>query len=96
MKKLSKGTRQYYGALLVLLLAPFITLIAQQKVKINGEDPGSWFERNWMWIVGGVVVLLIIALAGRSGNAKKRITTTVSRDDLGNVKTVTTTETKEN
>jgi hypothetical protein len=48
MKKLSKGTRQYFGGLLVLLLAPFITLIAQQKAKITAQDAESWFERNWM------------------------------------------------
>ena len=93
MKKLSKQIRlQHYIALMLFLLTPFMTLLAQQDVKINGQNVGSWFERNWMWVVGGVLVLLIITFASRGGNAKKRTTTTVLKDDLGNVKSVTTTE----
>ena len=95
MKKSSVRTAvQYYGVMVLLLIAPFMTLIAQQEVKINGRDVGSWFERNWMWVAGAAVILLIIAFAGRSNN-RKRTTTTVIKDDAGNVKSVTTTEVKE-
>lgn len=60
-------------------------------VDINEEKVGSWFERNWMWVVGAV--LLIILIAAFSGGSSRR-TTTVVRDDLGNTKRVTTTETE--
>jgi len=97
MKKLIIESRlQYSIAFILFLLTPFITLFAQQDVKVNGQDVGSWFERNWMWVAGGALVLLIIAFAGRGGNNKKRTTTTVLKDDLGNVKSVTTTEVKDN
>jgi len=96
MKKLSLRTAiQYYGVMILLLVAPFMTLIAQQEVKINGRDVGSWFERNWMWVAGAAVILLIIAFAGRGNNNRKKTTTTVVKDDAGRVKSITTTEVKE-
>ena len=95
MKKAAKvNALQYYGALILLLVTPFISIIAQQDVKINGNDVGSWFDRNWMWVGGAILILLIIALAGR-GNKKRKTITTVTKDDLGKVKSVTTTEVKE-
>jgi hypothetical protein len=95
MKKVSVRTAiQYYGVMILLLITPFMTLIAQQEVKINGRDVGSWFERNWMWVAGAVVILLVIAFAGRSNNRKKT-TTTVVKDDAGKVKSITTTEVRE-
>ena len=98
MKKLTKGNTmqyslQYYSVLMLLLLAPFMTLIAQQDVKINGREVGSWFDRNWIWVAGVVLILLIAALVGRG--SKRRKVTTVMKDDMGNVKSVTTTEVKE-
>jgi len=98
MKKLTKGNTQqyslqYYSVLVLLLLAPFMTLIAQQDVKINGREVGSWFDRNWIWVAGVVLILLVAALAGRG--SKRRKVTTVLKDDMGNVKSVTTTEVKE-
>jgi len=84
---------QYYGTMILFLILPFVTLIAQSDVKIDGRDVGSWFERNWMWVAGGALILLIISLSGRGGN--KRKTTTIVKDDSGNVKSVTTTEVKE-
>ncbi|MEJ0104127.1 MAG: hypothetical protein WDO19_16885 [Bacteroidota bacterium] len=72
MKKLMKESRlQHYVALILFLLTPFMTLLAQQDVKINGRDVGSWFERNWMWVAGGAVVLLIIAFVGRGEMLKE-------------------------
>jgi len=68
-------------------------LFAQETVEINGQDVGSWFERNWMWVTGAVLLLLLIALfSGRSRKTRK--TTTVVKDTYGNVKSVTTTEEK--
>jgi hypothetical protein len=95
MKKFSvRAALQYYGVMVLLLIAPFMTLIAQQEVKIDGKDVGSWFERNWMWVAGAALILLIIAFASR-GNNRKRTTTTVVKDDAGHVKSVTTTEVRE-
>lgn len=95
MKNLSIRTAiQYYGVMILLLITPFVTLIAQQEVKINGRDVGSWFERNWMWVAGAAVILLVIAFAGR-GNNRKKTTTTVVKDDAGKVKSITTTEVRE-
>jgi hypothetical protein len=95
MKKLNfRNALQYYGVVVLLLITPFMALIAQQDVKLNGRDVGSWFERNWMWVGGAIVILIIIAFAGR-GNNRKKTTTTVVKDDAGRVKSVTTTEVKE-
>ncbi|RYY24638.1 MAG: hypothetical protein EOO04_12765 [Chitinophagaceae bacterium] len=66
-------------------------VFAQETVEINGQDVGSWFENNWIWVVGGVLLLiLIIALASRGSRSRK--TTTIVKDTAGNVKSVTTTE----
>ena len=82
------------GAFLVLMLITNVA-IAQESVEINGQDVGSWFERNWMWVTGGVLLLLILLIAasrGRKSGVRK--TTTVVKDTYGNVKSVTTTEEK--
>lgn len=76
-----------------LLLFTMQTLVFAQNapIEVNEAEIGSWFERNWKWVVGGVVLILLIALF--SGSSSRRKTTTVIRkDDLGNVKSVTTTE----
>jgi protein-S-isoprenylcysteine O-methyltransferase Ste14 len=79
------------ASLFFLLIS--IASFAQQPVEINGQDVGSWFERNWMWVTGAVVLLLLIILfSSRGGRTRK--TTTVVKDDYGNVKSVTTTEEK--
>jgi len=68
-----------------------IMAIAQEKIEIDKQEVGNWFARNWIWITTGVFVLLIIIVLS-SGNKERRKTTTVLKDDLGNVKRVTTTE----
>jgi hypothetical protein len=88
-----RAAMQYYGVMILLLVTPFLTLIAQSDVKIDSKEVGSWFERNWMWVAGGVLILLIIAISGRGSS--KRKTTTIIKDDAGRVKSVTTTEVKE-
>jgi len=87
--------RKFIGFFSFLLMFILIStgVMAQETVEINGTDVGSWFERNWMWVVGGVILLLlIILLSSRSKGVRK--TTTVVKDTYGNVKSVTTTEEK--
>ena len=67
---------------------------AQEKVEVNGHDVGNWFKDHWMWIAGGVLLLLLIILAGTSSSSRTR-KTTVIKDNYGNVKTVTSTETED-
>lgn len=93
-KRIVSKSFRFIVAVTLLFLLPTIALWSQQSVEINSEEVGSWFERNWMWVAGAGILLLILAFAGR-GSSRKRTTTTVIKDDLGNVKSVTTTEVKE-
>ena len=69
---------------------------AQEKIKIDKEEIGTWFENNWLWVVGGLVLLvLLIALFSRGRTAFRngtRKTTTVVKDEQGRTQSVTTTE----
>ncbi len=83
----------------LLLLFTLISLysFAQDKVTLDTEEVESWFERNWMWVAGAVVFIILLALLTGSRNRKTRTgnqrkTTTVVKDTDGNVKSVTTTE----
>ncbi|MHA4844378.1 hypothetical protein ACX0G7_09450 [Flavitalea antarctica] len=84
-----------YFSLLLSFALISTGLFAQETVEINGQDLGTWFERNWMWVAGGVLLLLILifAMSGKK-SSKVRKTTTVVKDTYGNVKSVTTTEEK--
>ena len=96
MKKVNISTVfQAIVAFTLLFFLPTATLWSQQDVRIDGQNVGTWFERYWMWITGGIILLLVLVFAGRGKNNRKRTTTTVVKDDLGNVKSVTTTEVKE-
>lgn len=80
---------------LFILLLNGMVIQAQDKIEIDTEEVGSWFERNWMWVAAGVLLLLLIVLLGRGRNASRgnsRRTTTVVKDAQGNTKSVTTTE----
>jgi cell division protein FtsW (lipid II flippase) len=79
----------------VILMLSGIIVQAQDKIQIDKEEIGSWFERHWIWVAGGLVLILIIALLSR-GNSKagSRKTTTVVKDAQGLTKSVTTTEEK--
>jgi len=75
----------------LFLLALNLFAFAQDKIEIDKQEVGNWFQRNWIWVAAGAVVLvLIIALSGRSKTQRK--ITTVTKDDMGNVKRVVTTE----
>jgi hypothetical protein len=80
----------------------FFTLLglaaqAQDKVNLDTEKVESWFEKNWIWVAGAALLLIIIALFSRRGSStgrkvNQRKTTTVIKDPEGNVKSITTTE----
>ena len=74
------------------VLATFqATLFAQDvKAEIKGEDVGSWFSQNWLWVAGAVVLLLLILLIGSSSRRSRVTTTTTDRN--GGVRRTTTTE----
>ncbi|MES1223134.1 MAG: hypothetical protein ABUT20_47010 [Bacteroidota bacterium] len=80
-----------------LLLFAFVQLsvFAQETLKETGHEVKGWFAQNWQWVTGvGVVILVLIAItSGRSKTNRK--TTTVVKDDYGNVKSVTSTEVRE-
>ena len=93
------------GALLVLLMLFAIptVVMAQDHINIDKNDVKSWFQRNWIWVALGVLVILIIAVSSgsrrrvRSGGTttttttvRDDVSTTVVRDEAGNVKRVTT------
>lgn len=78
----------------ITLMTIQFALYAQDKVQENTvtkAEVSTWFQRNWMWVTGGVVLLLLIIIF--SGNSSRRRTTTVVRDEFGNSKSVSTTET---
>ena len=69
-------------------------LMAQESptVKVNGNDVGTWFGNNWLWIAGLVLVLILILLFSSSSRSKR--STTVVTDRFGDVRRSTTTETE--
>jgi len=88
---ISRSLRILFTGLLLFAIQSF--LFAQDKaIEVNEEQIGSWFERNWKWVVGGAVLLLLIILFSSGGRSRRRTTTVVRKDELGNVKSVTTTE----
>jgi hypothetical protein len=80
------------GSLSLMLLT--LAASAQDKIEIDQQEVGNWFQRNWMWVVGGALLLIIIIALSSRGSSTTRRTKTVVRDELGNVRTTTTTETQ--
>ena len=39
----------------VILMLSGIIVQAQDKIQIDKEEIGSWFERHWIWVAGGLV-----------------------------------------
>jgi hypothetical protein len=81
----------------VLLLSGIMLMFcsiafAQEKVEVNGNDIGDWFKEHWMWVAGGVILLLLIIIASSGSSSRRSKQTTITRDNSGNVKKVTTTE----
>jgi hypothetical protein len=72
-----------------------IWVIAQNtKVEINGNDVGSWFSRNWVWVTLGIVILVIFLLIS-GGSRSSRHRTTIFRNNKGEVTKTEITKTDE-
>ena len=78
-------------AALTAALCPRLNAFAQEKVAINGNDVGTWFSNNWMWVTG-IVIFLLLVIFFSGGGSRRRRTTTVVKDNMGDVKKITTTE----
>lgn len=94
MKQVSKYYTKTTTFIALLLLSSIQYVFAQDKVEVNGHDVGSWFSNHWMWIAGGIVLLVLIILISSGGSSRRGSTksTTIVKDSMGNVKSVTTTE----
>ena len=71
-----------------------IALAQDTKVEINGNDVGSWFANNWIWVTGLIAFLIIILLFSISSSKRSKSRTTVYRNHDGKVVQTTTTETE--
>ncbi len=95
MRQFVKKQSIKFGTALMLVLTSLMAR-AQDKIDINKEEVASWLERNWMWVVAGVVLVILIAMMGRRRTTTTRgglrKTTTVIKDADGQTKSVTTTE----
>jgi hypothetical protein len=89
-----KGILRLVGMISFLLTGMIVN--AQEKIDINKGEIMTWLENNWLWVVGGVILLiLLIALSSRGrrfGRNGTRKTTTVVKDEAGRTQSVTTTE----
>jgi cytochrome bd-type quinol oxidase subunit 2 len=91
MKTLLNSLKYKAFAFLLVLVAFQTTLLAQDvKAEIKGEEVGSWFSQNWLWVAGVVLVLLIILFSSSSRRSSRSVTTTSNRN--GDVRRTTTTE----
>jgi hypothetical protein len=85
-------------AFTIFLLLSMISIAGfsqDNTINVNGEDIGAWFSRNWMWVAGGFVVLLLLIGLFSSGSRTKRKTTIVREEDANGIIRTTTTEIKE-
>lgn len=90
MKTLLNAKHKLFALALVLLTGSNLLLAQDVKAEIKGEDVGSWFSQNWLWVAGAVVLLIIILLMS-SGSRRSRVTT-VTTNRNGDVRRTTTTE----
>jgi len=60
--------------------------LAQDKaIEINEPLAENWFQRNWVWVVMGAIVLLVLLFSG--SRSVTRTTTTYRKDDGAMTKT---------
>jgi len=84
----------FAGLFFLALQATNLAVFAQDNLSQTNNEIKNWFSQNWQWVIGGALVLLLIIVALSSRRANRK-TTTVVKDDLGNVKSVTSTEIRE-
>ena len=85
-------------ALVFFLLLSLLSIAGfsqDNTVNVNGEDIGAWFSRNWIWVAGGFIVLLLLIGLFSSGSRSRRKTTIVREEDANGIIRTTTTEIKE-
>ncbi len=80
--------------ILTILCFQIITIAQDTKITINGNDVGSWFARNWIWVTMGIIFLLVFLLI--SGNSRRiRHQTTIFRNNKGEITKTEITKTEE-
>ena len=52
--------------LVFVLTTITLALNAQDKIVIDKAEAENWFVRNWYWVAGAVLLLLIIGLGSSS------------------------------
>ena len=72
MRQFVKQQSIKFGTALLLVLTSLIAK-AQDKIDINKEEVASWLERNWLWVVAGVVLIILIAMIGRRRTTVQRV-----------------------
>jgi formate-dependent nitrite reductase membrane component NrfD len=92
MKQISNYYNKMKALTAVIILSSLQQVFAQDKVEVNGHDVGLWFSSHWVWIAGAIVLLIIILLIATGGSTRRNKSTTIVKDSMGNVKSVTTTE----
>ena len=88
-----KSVIRLVGMISFLLMGMIVN--AQDKINIDKGEVKTWFESNWLWVAGGLVIvfLLVAAFSRRAaGRLGSRRTTTVVKDEHGKTKSVITTE----
>jgi uncharacterized membrane protein len=92
-----------YKSIYRLAFLPGLMLVSvishAQNKEVSTEEVKSWLEQNWIWVAGGVILLILIMLLSRGTKTTNRFsgtrkTTTVVRDNEGHTKSVTTIEEK--
>ncbi len=78
----------------LVLVCTQVLAMAQETVEINQQEVKGWLQQNWLWVAGGVLLLILIIAFSR-GSSNRRKSTTVIKDEYGNVKSVTTTEVRD-
>jgi heme/copper-type cytochrome/quinol oxidase subunit 2 len=91
MKTVLNSLKHKASAFLLLLVIFQGKILAQDvKAEIKGEEVGSWFSQNWLWVAGIVLVLLIILFSSSSRRSSRSVTTTTNRN--GDIHRTTTTQ----
>ncbi len=93
--KQTVNSLKYKAIAFVMMLISFQSFVLAQgaQVEINGNDVGSWFGRNWLWVSGLIALLILIILF--SGSRSRSSKTTVVRDRNGDVRHTTSTTVSE-